>query len=244
MNKDNTLVQRYGPSWSGQLGENKDGSYVLYSDYAKLEAKVKELEQWKSEQLQVEEVWDVQAVARELNIKLGAKIRSNILPGIIKLKQRISELEAEAHPEEDDLWSTVYGPRPVTGKQIRDAMARQLTPEATAPPTLRERAEAMLKSVPVMYAEEDNDWEYPHYAEEETINAMLQFASEVGEERAKHWHDRYWELSRDYEKLSSSYRDELDMKDKDARISELEAEVKRLKNRVNSMIDYYDDENR
>lgn len=57
-----------------------------------LQARVKELEAWKAQALAVEAEWDPQAVARALDIPLGASIRACILPGIQGLQAHMKEL--------------------------------------------------------------------------------------------------------------------------------------------------------
>ena len=47
-------------------------------EIARLKERIAELEAWKESALQVEREWDVQAVARMLNVPLGASIRSAI----------------------------------------------------------------------------------------------------------------------------------------------------------------------
>lgn len=59
----------------------------------KLRAEIKILRRWKREALQVLKQLDSQAIAKELNIPLGADINPLILPAIIEMKAKISTLE-------------------------------------------------------------------------------------------------------------------------------------------------------
>lgn len=57
-----------------------------------LRLKVKELEVWKKQAIEVMPPY--QEIAQELGIKLGESIHDKILPNIKMLKKRISELES------------------------------------------------------------------------------------------------------------------------------------------------------
>lgn len=48
-------------------------------EIARLKERIAELEAWKESELRVESEWDVQAVARVLNVPLGASIRRAIM---------------------------------------------------------------------------------------------------------------------------------------------------------------------
>jgi len=63
-------------------------------EIAELRARVAELEAWKESALAIENLWDVQAVGREIGVDLGEPIRSQILPYIKRLKAALAEREA------------------------------------------------------------------------------------------------------------------------------------------------------
>jgi hypothetical protein len=66
------------------------------ADFArKLERERDNLTKWKEEQMFIESQWDAQAVAKELGMVVGADIRRNILPSIVRLKQERDEARAE-----------------------------------------------------------------------------------------------------------------------------------------------------
>lgn len=74
--------------------------------YEELEKTCYELERWKQEQIEVENQWDRQAVAREMDLPLGKAIAPNILPFIKKIKaeneilqRRLKEIFAIGHDE-------------------------------------------------------------------------------------------------------------------------------------------------
>jgi len=60
----------------------------LLDRIAELEKEVERLTRWKKEMLLVESSWNVQEIAKILNIEPGTNIRKNILPCIIQLKQQ------------------------------------------------------------------------------------------------------------------------------------------------------------
>jgi hypothetical protein len=57
-----------------------------------LAARVGELEAWKESALAIENLWDVQAVGREIGVDLGESIRSQILPYIKRLKATLKNI--------------------------------------------------------------------------------------------------------------------------------------------------------
>ena len=57
-----------------------------------LAARVAELEAWKESALATENLWDVQAVGREIGVDLGEPIRSQILPYIKRLKATLKNI--------------------------------------------------------------------------------------------------------------------------------------------------------
>jgi len=61
--------------------------------HAETKAKLKDLERWKQEQLEVESTWDDQAVAKEIGLTVGKSIRPAILPFIQETKAKLKECE-------------------------------------------------------------------------------------------------------------------------------------------------------
>lgn len=59
----------------------------------KLRAEIKVLRRWKREAMQVMAALDAQAVGKELGLRLGTDVSSQVLPGIKRLKAQVSELE-------------------------------------------------------------------------------------------------------------------------------------------------------
>ena len=57
-----------------------------------LAARVAELEAWKESALAIENLWDVQAVGREIGVDLGESIRPQILPYIKRLKATLKNI--------------------------------------------------------------------------------------------------------------------------------------------------------
>lgn len=68
-----------------------------------------DLERWKAEALQVESMWDVQAVGNALGMPMGSMIVKGILPGILKLQQDKAELLAEL--AESQKWNEKHADR-------------------------------------------------------------------------------------------------------------------------------------
>ena len=66
----------------------------LCAEIDRLRARVAELEAWKESALTIENLWDVQAVGREIGVDLGEPIRSQILPYIKRLKAENKRLRA------------------------------------------------------------------------------------------------------------------------------------------------------
>ncbi len=65
-------------------------------------AHIANLENWKAEQIAVENEWDCQEVARELDMRPGSSIRKEIMPAIKAMKARIAELEQHIQDSGDD----------------------------------------------------------------------------------------------------------------------------------------------
>lgn len=61
-------------------------------EIAELNARVAELEAWKESALATENLWDVQAVGREIGVDLGEHIRPQILPYIKRLKATLKNI--------------------------------------------------------------------------------------------------------------------------------------------------------
>ena len=61
-------------------------------EIAELRARVAELEAWKESALAIENLWDVQAVGREIGVDLGESIRPQILPYIKRLKATLKNI--------------------------------------------------------------------------------------------------------------------------------------------------------
>lgn len=64
-----------------------------------IEEELASLRRWKAEALAVEATWDIQAIARLLNLPLGVNIRAAIQPAIEKL---IAERDAALANAQDD----------------------------------------------------------------------------------------------------------------------------------------------
>ena len=65
---------------------------ALYAEIDRLRARIQELEAWKESALATENLWDVQAVGREIGVDLGESIRSQILPYIKRLKATLKNI--------------------------------------------------------------------------------------------------------------------------------------------------------
>lgn len=68
------------------------GPYTTNDVVDALRREVKELREWKRQQMLVESQWDEQEVGRELGMAIGTPIRENILPLLRQLK-----LDADAY---------------------------------------------------------------------------------------------------------------------------------------------------
>lgn len=89
----NGILGHVGRSFDGHPEHYERTELVRKSELDQLQSQVSRLEQWKSEQLQLESMWNEQSVGRLLGVRLGEMIRPNIEPKIIELLGRISELE-------------------------------------------------------------------------------------------------------------------------------------------------------
>lgn len=76
----------------GDHSESLDNFLDALDDIDALEAQVDSLTEWKRQQLQVEDSWDPQEVARVLGLPLGSDIRKGILPRIEALKAQVARL--------------------------------------------------------------------------------------------------------------------------------------------------------
>jgi hypothetical protein len=65
---------------------------ALEMDKAQLQAEKDDLERWKTEAIQVEMSWDIQAVGDALGMRIGTFIRPKILPAIQALQAEKAEL--------------------------------------------------------------------------------------------------------------------------------------------------------
>ena len=70
-------------------------------EIAELRARVAEFEAWKESALAIENLWDVQAVGREIGVDLGEPIRSQILPYIKRLKEENKRLGRDFNAKHD-----------------------------------------------------------------------------------------------------------------------------------------------
>lgn len=66
---------------------------ALLDHARKQEIEIAALTRWKEEAIAVEKQWDVQAVAKALNLKLGMDVRPQILPAVMSLRERVERLE-------------------------------------------------------------------------------------------------------------------------------------------------------
>ena len=64
----------------------------LREQLAAKDKRIAELEQWKREGIEVESRWDIQEVARELEVPPGYNIRPEILPRIKQLKEQLAAM--------------------------------------------------------------------------------------------------------------------------------------------------------
>jgi len=61
--------------------------------FMRMAERIAELEGWKEQQLAVESQWDIQAVGRAMNLRLGTPIRMEILPFITRQSATVERLE-------------------------------------------------------------------------------------------------------------------------------------------------------
>jgi chromosome segregation ATPase len=75
-----TAKLRHKDDWIGELS----------GQLAAANTELADLNRWKQEALVVDREWDAQAVANELNLKLGSSIRASIMPAITGLKSQLA----------------------------------------------------------------------------------------------------------------------------------------------------------
>lgn len=90
------MAKRYDPEGDDAwMSSRQDGDYVLYSDYAALERELEEAREWKESAMTVFSKLDLQAIGKEIGVKLGEDISPKVLPAIKELKRELEEAERE-----------------------------------------------------------------------------------------------------------------------------------------------------
>jgi seryl-tRNA synthetase len=90
------MVKRYDPEGDDAwMSSRQDGDYVDHSDYAALERELEEAREWKESAMTVFSKLDLQAIGKEIGVKLGEDISPKVLPAIKELKRELEEAERE-----------------------------------------------------------------------------------------------------------------------------------------------------
>lgn len=92
---------------------------ILKQTQRERDALKEKVQSWES----LESEFQSQEIAKELNLPLGSSIRKGILPGIIKLKEKVQELEAK-YENHDNEWikSTLYFDIYAENTALREAL--------------------------------------------------------------------------------------------------------------------------